>query len=427
MSSKLSKFLNLGIRAVTLGCRFLFIFYLAKLLTPEELGLYGLVTATIAYALYMVGLDFYTFTTRELVKLERSQWGSVLKNQAALSMLLYAMVLPLVLLVFVAGLLPWPVAKWLIVLIVLEHISQEMSRLFVAVNEQLFASLQLFLRQGSWAIAVTVLMLMVTEVRSLDTVFALWIVAGMATVGLGVFKLHRLQVGGWREPIDWAWIRQGVKIAIPLLLATLALRAVATFDRYWLQELASLQVVGAYVLFVGISGTLLAFLDAGVFAYAYPALIKAYHTQQPLRYRMQMRTMCLHALAVIVGFAVASMLVLPYLLQWIGNPVYLQYQQLFPWLLLAMGLNALGMVPHYALYAQKQDRPIIQSHLWSLVVFVLATALFTLWDSLLAVPAGYACSQLFILFWKSWAYYRLTPLPYRYPSRVPARHEQEAS
>ena len=419
--------MNLAIRAATLGCRFLFIFFLAKLLTPEELGLYGLVTATIAYVLYLVGLDFYTFTTRELVKLDRSRWGSVLKNQAALSVLLYAVVLPLVFLVFVANLLPWSVAKWLFVLIVLEHICQEMSRLFVAVNEQLFASLQLFLRQGSWAIVVTALMLMVAGVRNLDTVFALWLVAGIATVGLGVLKLHRLRVGGWQEAIDWSWIRRGVRVAVPLLLATLALRAISTFDRYWLQELASLQVVGAYVLFVGISGTLLAFLDAGVFAYAYPALIKAFHAQQPAQYWAQMRTMCLHALAVIVGFAVASMLVLPYLLQWIGNPVYLQYQQLFPWLLLAMGLNALGMVPHYALYAQKQDRPIIQSHLWSLVVFVLATALFTLWDSLLAVPAGYACSQLFILFWKSWAYYRLTPLPYRYPSRVPARHEQEAS
>lgn len=420
MHSKLSRLLNLAIRAATLGCRFLFIFFLAKLLTPEELGLYGLVTATIAYALYLVGLDFYTFTTRELVKLDRSRWGSVFKNHAALSLLLYAVVLPIILLVFAAGLLPWQIAKWLFVLIVLEHICQEMSRLFVAVNEQLFASMQLFLRQGSWAIVVTALMLMVVEARNLDAVFALWVLAGLATVGLGLYKLHRLQVGGWREAIDWAWIRQGVRIAIPLLLATLALRAVSTFDRYWLQELTSLQVVGAYVLFVGISGTLLAFLDAGVFAYAYPALIKAYHAQQPSQYRMQMRTMCLHTLVVIGGFAVTSMVVLPYLLQWIGNPVYLQYQQLFPWLLLAMGLNAIGMVPHFALYAQKQDRPIIQSHLWSLVVFALATAAFVLWDSLLAVPAGYAFSQLFILLWKSWAYYRLTPLSYRYPFRPAA-------
>ena len=46
MHSKLSRLLNLAIRAATLGCRFLFIFFLAKLLTPEELGLYGLVTAS---------------------------------------------------------------------------------------------------------------------------------------------------------------------------------------------------------------------------------------------------------------------------------------------------------------------------------------------------------------------------------------------
>ena len=412
MHSKLSRLLNLAIRAATLGCRFLFIFFLAKLLTPEELGLYGLVTATIAYVLYLVGLDFYTFTTRELVKLERAQWGSVLKNQAALSLLLYAVVLPLVLLVFVAGLLPWQVAKWLFVLIVLEHVCQEMSRLFVAVNEQLFASLQLFLRSGSWAVVATALMLMAADMRHLDTVFALWVAAGVATVGLGVYKLCRLRVGGWQLPVDWSWIWRGVKIAVPLLVATLALRGVATFDRYWLQELTSLQVVGAYVLFMGISGTLMAFLDAGVFAYAYPALIKAFHSQDSQQFRVQMRVLRLHTLVVTLVFSAVSILVLPYLLGWIANPVYLHYQQLFPWLLLAMGLNAVGMVPHYALYAQKQDRPIVQSHVWSLVVFVTVTGLVSFWDPLRAVPVGLCVAYFFILVWKFYAFRKLTPANY---------------
>ncbi len=414
MHSKLSRFLNLGVRAATLASRFLFIFFLAKLLTPEDLGLYGLVTATIGYALYLVGLDFYTFTTRELIKLDRSQWGSVLKNQAALSLVLYAVVLPLLLLVCVAGLLPWQVAKWLLVLTVLEHVCQEMSRLFVAINEQLFASLLLFLRQGSWAIVVTALMLVAADFRHLDSVFALWVLAGIVTVVCGLIQLWRLRVGGWHQQVDWSWIKRGLKVAVPLLLATLAVRAVSTVDRYWLQELVGLQAVGAYVVFVGIGGALLAFLDAGVFAYAYPALIKTFHARQPQQYRMQMRAMVRQTVMVTMGFAVLALLVLPYLLQWIGNPVYTQYQLLFPWLLLAMGLNAFGMVPHYALYAQKHDRPIIQSHLWSLAVFVVMTAVVTMWSPLLAVPVGYASSQLFILLWKAWAYWRLTPQPYRY-------------
>lgn len=48
--------INLGLPGLTLGTRFLLIFALAKFLSPAEVGLYGLFTATIGYALYFVGL-----------------------------------------------------------------------------------------------------------------------------------------------------------------------------------------------------------------------------------------------------------------------------------------------------------------------------------------------------------------------------------
>lgn len=416
MSPRLSKLLNLSVRAATLGSRFLFVFFLAKLLSPEELGLYGLVTASVGYALYLVGLDFYTFTTRELVNTERSEWGFVLKNQAALSLLLYAVVLPLGLLVFVADLLPWHVAKWFFVLIVLEHVCQELGRLFVAVNEQLFASILLFLRQGSWAIVATAIMLLASGVRSLDTVFLTWVVAGILAVGMGFLKLHKLRIGGWQRRVDWGWIVKGVKIAVPLLVATLALRGVFTVDRYWLQSLVDLSAVGAYVLFIGISGTLMAFLDAGVFAYQYPAMIKSFHSGKAEDFKVQVRLMVKHTVVAIVGFSLISLLVLPFLLDWIGNPVYERYQHLYPWLLLAMVLNGLGMIPHYALYAQKQDRPIVHSHIWSLPVFYMVTFLVSRQSPMLAVPLGLCASQAFILLWKAAVFYRVTPVSFRWPA-----------
>ena len=417
MSPRLSKLLNLSVRAATLGSRFLFVFFLAKLLSPEEVGIYGLVTASVGYALYLVGLDFYTFTTRELVNTDKSGWGFVLKNQAALSLLLYAVVLPLSLLVFVSGLLPWNVAKWFFVLIVLEHICQELGRLFVAVNEQLFASILLFLRQGSWAVVVAAFMFMAQGFRHLDTVFLAWVSAAAAAVLLGIFKLYWLRIGGWRKAVDWSWIWRGVKIAVPLLVATLAIRAVFTVDRYWLQSLVDLSAVGAYVLFFGISGTLMAFLDAGVFAYQYPAMIKAYHAGKPAEFQKLVRTLLTHTLVVSLGFAVVSLVVLPFLLDWIGNPVYGRYQHLYPWLLAAMLLNGLSMVPHYALYAQKKDRPIVQSHIWSFPFFCLVTWLVSRHNPGLAVPVGLCLSQLLILVWKSVMYWLVTEKGYRWPGR----------
>ena len=406
------KLLNLSIRITTLACRFLFIFFLAKLLTPSEVGLYGLVTATVAYSLYFVGLDFYTYTTRELAGYNRERWGGLLKNQIILSLGLYCIVLPALTLVFATGMLPWELAKWFFLLIIMEHICQELTRLFVAVSEQLAASIVLFLRQGTWAVIIVALMLYEANFRNLEAVFGAWVLACLIAVVFSIRKLRVMNVGGWREKIDKAWIWRGVKVATPLLIGTLAIRGIFTVDRYWIQFLEGLEVVGAYVLFIGVANTLMVFLDAAVFSFAYPAMIVAYQNNEPTEYRKKMREMLVLTLMFSIVFAVICMLLFPHLLEWLGKDVYLQNYSLFYWVLLATILNALGMIPHYAVYSQKCDRSIIQSHLAALPIFVLVTTIASNWNPLLAVPIGLCASQIFIIGWKLQAYLQCTPKPF---------------
>lgn len=409
------RLLNVAMHGATLASRFLLIFFLARFLEPAQLGLYGLLTATIGYSLYLLGLDFYTFTTREVLKRERHEWGGLLKDQGALSLVLYAVFIPLLGLIFIKGLLPWNVAIWFFPLLVLEHINQELGRLLIAISQQLLASVMLFVRQGTWAIAVTALMAVEPVSRSLDYVLGAWTVAGVAAVLIGAYRLTQLGIGGWHKKVDWNWIVTGLKVSIPLLVATLGLRGVFTLDRYWLQTLGGLEIVGAYVLFMGISGALMAFLDAGVFAFSYPGLISAHQKKQPAIFQKILRLLLVQTVMLTVAFAVVSLLLLSPLLSWLGNPLYAAQQYLYPWVLIAMVLFALSMVPHFALYAQGIDRPIVHSHIASLFVFVIATWFFSQRWPLLAVPLGLCVAFALILIWKAWAFFKLTPLPYRSP------------
>lgn len=412
-NSTLTRILNLGLRAMTLGSKFLLIFFLARFLAPAELGLYGLLAATIAYALYLLGLDFYTYTTRELLKRTRDDWGALLKNQGALTACLYVFFLPLLLGVFVLGLLPWYLAGWFVLVLVLEHLNQELMRLLIAVSEQLTASVVLFLRSGAWAIVAVLVMYLDPERRNLITVLSAWTFGGVAGFILAMAKLSRMRIGGWGRRVDWGWIKVGVTVAFPLLIATLAIRGVYTLDRYWLESLAGLDVLGAYVLYMGLASAMMAFLDAGVFAFSYPALITAFHQADHQGYKRNLKNLLLQTVLLSVVFAVIALLMLEPLLLWLDKPVYTEQQELFPWILLAMLLYALGMIPHYALYAQQQDRPIIHSHLFSLVVFTFSTWLFSQHWPNLAVPVGLCAAFLTILVWKLCAYFRLTPQQFR--------------
>lgn len=398
------KIINLGIRTLTLASRFLFIFFLAKFLTPQEVGLYGLVTASVAYSLYLVGLDFYTFTTREFASKDKKYWGGLLKDQALLSLGLYSIVLPTLSLIFVFGVLPWNVAKWFFILVVLEHICQELTRLFVATSEQVAASIVLFLRQGTWALAVVAIMFADEYSRQLNVVFAAWVISCLLALAFSIFKLRSMGLGAWDSKIDRQWIWKGIKIAVPFLIATLAIRGVFTIDRYWLAHLAGLDIVGAYVLFIGISGTLMAFLDAGVFSFSYPSMINAANRQDEQLFSAKVREMIALTIIFCLVFLVISLLLLPYLLDWLGKEVYLNNYSIFYWLLAATIINAFSMIPHYGVYARKHDRAIIRSHIIALPIFIATSTLLSLLTAVYAVPIGLCITQLFILIWKLQAY-----------------------
>jgi O-antigen/teichoic acid export membrane protein len=399
--------LNLGLRSATLGTRFLLIFFLAKYLDPASVGYYGIFTATVGYALYLVGLDFYIYVSREIVKTPADQRGKLLKSQAALAGVLYVVLLPIAITLLAQAGWPGHLVWWFLPILALEHFNQEMSRLLIALSEQLTASVILFIRQGSWALAIIALMVFDTDARNLDAVMALWATAGVLAAGLAVWKLKRLKTTGWALPIDWAWVKKGIAVSTAFLLATLALRGVQTFDRYWLEALGGIELVGTYVLLLGVAGTLLTFLDAAVFSFAYPALIQHHHKGEHLVARKKVKLLLAQTLLMSAFFGIVSWLLLPFFLDWIGNPVYQGHIHWYPWLLSAMTINALGLVPHYALYARGEDRPIIYSHVVGLLAFCGLTWGISGQYSVLAVPIGLNAAFIGILIIKSIAYWAL--------------------
>lgn len=407
------RMLNLGLRSLTLGSKSLLIFFLAHFLDPSDLGRYGLLVATIGYSLYFLGLDFYTFTTRELFKHEPAYWGALIKNQGALTVLLYCVFIPLMLLIFVTGNLPWAIAGWFFALVVLEHLSQELMRLLVVIAQPITASMVYFLRQGLWSLAILPLMYFDASFRNLETLLLGWTLGGIAAVLLGVVRLIRSQMGGWRTRVDWSRIRCGVKVALPLLISTLAMRGLFTFDRYWLEDIAGLEVLGAYVLFISISSVVVIFLDAGIFAFLYPDLIKAFQQSDAKGFQVTMRKLGWQTLGCTLGYALCAFLLINPLLDWLDKPLYKEYEGMFPWIMLGLVIYAFSMLPHFALYAQGKDRPIIHSHIFAILMFFPMVWLLSFQWPYLAVPLGLAASLLLILFWKTIAYVRLTPIAYR--------------
>ena len=404
---------SLALRSATLFGKSILVFLLARYLEPTQVGLYGLLGAFISYALYLVGLDFYTYSTREIIKRDRSIWGRMLKSQATLSAWMYLVLAPIVLVVFACGLLPWQLLGWMAVLLPMEHLNQELTRLLIALSRPVLAGWVMFLRSGFWPLLLAVIFVGLPELRSLDIALALWLASSSAACSLGILAVRRMGTSGWREPVDWAWVIQGVKIASILLLGTLALRGVFTLDRYWLEALQGLDVVAAYVVFIAVAGVLSGFLDSAVFNFQYPALILHWSRDNPVEFRRGTMNMLVQSIVVAAVYCIVALLLMDLLLEWLQNDLYVRHVDLFPWLLTAMTLYSVSMIPHYALYAAKSDRVIATSHLAAFMVFVLTTAAVSITSRDWAVVVGLNAAFSWMLIHKTWYYIKHIPGEYR--------------
>lgn len=396
--------INVALRGLTLVCKFLLVFFLAKLMDSKDVGMYGLLSATIGYFIYVVGFEFYTFSNREMIGSCPSSWLGMMKDQLVLYCLVYLAVLPIVYFIFFNGWLPSQYLSWFLILLMFEQIAQEANRILVAMAKPLVASVVLFLRSGLWCLVVVTVMYYVPVARTLEFTLMSWGVGCLfacAFAGHAIFSLDRTSL---RKRVDWGWIRKGIKITIPLLLASLAVRGIFTLDRYWVEDVAGLDVLGAYILFVGMATAILSFVDAGVVVFIFPKMVASAKLNDGVSFRRHMKELLLSVTVVSISLAVVLCVSSEYLLTWVDKAVYVENLYILYWLLLGMVLYSLSMIPHLGLYAFGYDKPIFYSQFAGFLVFLIVGYFGGKLFGMIAVPVAIVLAFFVVAVWKLIAY-----------------------
>lgn len=361
---------NMAMRALAMGSRFALVFVMAKLLEPANVGIFGLFLATVSFSVLLIGGDYYTYAQRELMSVPRERWSFVLQHHALASGLLYVVLLPPQLLLFWFDLLPANMLAWFFLLLVVEHLAQEINRLLVAMQRPLAASWVLFIRVGAWVWVLVPIMWLVPAAQTLEAVFLAWLLGGALAVVMGA-RIIWGAVAPWRRwPLDTAWLKQGFGVGLLFLAATLCFKALTTVDRYVVGLLAGPDLLGVYVLYVWFAMTVVTFLDPAVFSFIYPRIVGTYRRGKIAEYRRTMKELAWSSIGLSVALAVVIAALAPAVLQWIERPIYAEHLSVL-WLLLVMAVvYATGMVPHYGLYARGADRGIVVAHVSAPLVFV---------------------------------------------------------
>jgi O-antigen/teichoic acid export membrane protein len=329
-----------------------------------------------------------------------------IKDQLVLYSIAYVLVAPLTVVFFSTGIISIEYVYWFGCLLVVEHLAQELNRILVAVSKQMLASVVLFVRSGVWCLLVIVVMFLSPDSRNLNLVLLLWFLGCLFALVLGLWSLRSYSFNSFFKPVNWLWIKKGLRLMWPLLIASLCIRGIFTVDRYWIERVAGLDVLGAYVLYIGMATAVLSFFDAAVIVFYYPKLILSAKNGDTHQFSSVMRGLTLN----VVGFTLFLSLACYFfgwgMVLWLDKSVYVDYFYILKWLILSIALYSFSMIPHVGLYALHKDKQIFFSQIGGLVVFVMSYLVMRAAkvDGVSSVLWGMCNAFAIIFVWKTLAY-----------------------
>ncbi len=352
--------LNAGIRIAALGSRLLLIVYIAKFLSVSDMAIFGLVSTSIGMAVTIIGMEFYAFSTREILATTNEQRSHLLRDQLVLHAVAYLLLIPFSLPLFVWGVLPWDVAGIFFALTILEHLAQETARIFNTLFRPVLSTAMFFVRSAAWGYVVMGIGWWRPEWNTIRFVFWAWLVGVAVSVVLSLVALH--SIAGpviWTRRVDWAWIRQGLLVAAPFMISALSYRVIELADRYIIHFMLTDIEVGVYSFFASLANVVPAVVGAGVTSVLNPRILDAYLAGRTTEYRRLFRTMTVLASTLSLAAVPVGVVGIAWLLPFTEKAEYAAELGTSAVLFFSTAVAVISQIPGVALYARKDDRALL--------------------------------------------------------------------
>lgn len=352
----MQKILNLSLRLLAMGAKFLLVIFIGKYLSSEALGEYGLFFSTITISIFFLGMDFYVFNTRELIAATQKDIRAILiRDQFVFYIFTYTIFFPLLLIVFLLNVIEFKYIVLFYIVLVVEHISQELYRLFITLSRQTLATFLLFIRSGLWIYILILFWICGFEnLKDLTHIYIFWFISAFLSITIGVICLIKdYKFDSFKGVINFGWIKHGVKTSMPFFIGTIAYKIVEFSNRYIIDFFMSKSDVGVFTFFANIANALQTIVYTLVIMMYYPKIIAAYQSESETATLIKKFTQETILYSLICSVAIA-ILIYP-ILNFLGKDEFFENLPIL-WILLSsiLFLN-LSFVPHYQLFALKKD------------------------------------------------------------------------
>ncbi len=365
------------IRSLTLAAKFLLLLSIVHYFHLNDLGQYGIISALIAYTLFFLGVEFYNYSMRILVDASSIQRVLVIRDQFILYSIIFVITLPFIYLLFKINYFPKNLYLWFLVIVVLEHASNELMRILIALGKPNGANIVFFIRQGLWVYFLLLLFFFYPNLRNMDSIFIAWISGAALSIFIALYMLRFLP---WyliyQHPINWLTIFYGIKISRPFLISAFCALGLLYLERFFINYYCGLAAVGIYTFYSGLSITIHTLVNTGVSKMRLAPLVNAWKTNDSYQFYTESMYLLKYTVFFVLFFALISVLLIHPLIIILNKNLYLVHIKIFYILLLSAICRSIADVPLYCLYAQHEDNLLLWINLLSFLCMLIGNIIF---------------------------------------------------
>ncbi|ARV07280.1 hypothetical protein BTO04_11540 [Polaribacter sp. SA4-10] len=390
------KLLNVFLRIGGIGSKFLIVTLMSKYFDVDVFGNYGLITSIITILIFVLGLDFYNFSIRDILKTSDKQ---EIINKVTLTFALYLFVYILFIVVgyFIFSSINYikPYLFLVLLLVITEHLSQEIYRLLVGFKKVLLANILLFFRTVSWS-SIIIYYYYNNSLITINKIFILWLIANTLTIVyviiLSIIKNYNRII---KISLNSNWVKKGLRISSVFFLATISLKSMEYANRFIVDYFMGEELAGIFLFYSNISILITVYINTIVISFELPELIKSANLPDVNKLLKKFKkSLLIHTLI----SSLFIFLIIKPLLMWQNKVEFENFLPLIYFLIIGAGLMNYSLFYHFKLYIYHKDKALLKSMVFSAILSLLLTISLTYFYGIYGTATAFVISSIILFY-----------------------------
>jgi len=352
---------NAALRFGSLGSKLILVLYMGIYFPLSDIGMYGLVVASVAISGSVLGFRLNYFGARDLIGSSPENITKNIISQSVFYLFNYlaAAVVVLLIYLFIDAPVGFYILLSIIFLAALEHYAVATMDMLIALKMPTAANVLLFVRASFWPIPVIVLGYLFPEYRNVNVVLVFWCFGVLSSILLTGWVVRQLP---WKQAlafgVDRLWIKKGIIVSLPIWIGGIGASAAQYAERFVVEGFLSRDLVGVISFYGSFSNAIFSVVYGAVFAFSFPKVVSYHNDRDGLALKKEAFSMTLIALAMAVITSVIIGVIVPMSGEWLNRPEFYNYSNVLWLMLVAICLRCASESVHYVLYARQEDRMI---------------------------------------------------------------------